>query len=360
MNISLNTLDFDIKRTTGADQAVLLPTGSIPVFLLFGDSTAGGAESLVTECLTEDRVFDEPYVGRSMGMVWNTWLTTSDGENFDASGRLGLAGAGTAFEEAVPRGGGVSPLGSTPYENLTLVDPLWGFLRGIFGLFRDETTGEIIIPRVVRVSRTGAIVGQVATAAEKAFSYNVQYYGETPGAPYAAFATPLTMLADNIDAAVTALAGTQSFLCGAVTTAGFADTKSEYNTEPGNPVNARAEFSGPALQEIREFFEERYSVDQFPMIATTARKITGGNNANDYNSIAASNISLTTWATGYDQTTLVSPDALGPNINADGNDPANPHLNGNATMRLGRLWAQTYRNLLANPEVNVTAPQLTS
>ena len=362
MNLPLNTLQFDTDRRTAVDQAVLLPTGSVPVILVFGDSTSAGADSEKEDLEDSARIVDgDPYFGREIGWLWNGWLnTTDDGATFEAPDRSGLAtsGVGTEFQRAIGLGGNSAPFSSTAAANLENVNPIYGLLRGLYGLFRDEETFEVITPRIIQAARGLTFVGLGESDAEKALSWNGAYLDETPGAPYEAYKTPLTVLKDQAVAARTSLAGTKSFLVGAFTTAGFVDTKTSNNTDDNSPATWKAANVGTALSGVRVALEDSLGVDQFPLVATGGRKVTTGGNENDYDNLRRADDSLRALAENEDMVAVTSQSGLGES--RWNPEAGNPHLTGQGSYELGLAWASAYRNLLASNTQLVTAPQFSS
>ena len=359
-NLNLNTLTFDTERRTGAaDQAVLMPAGSVPVIVVFGDSLSAGAESNYADAqeFPQTRAYDKPYVGRQIGLHWNNWLETPDGINFSTTANNGsfAGGVGTQFEESVAASPGSAPRGSQPYMALGLINPVWGLLREIYGLFRDEVTGEVIVPRVVQVARTGSFISPGdASGQTPLFSWQKDYAGIN----FSGLKSGWDTLTDVMDAVNTNLAGTDSYLVGVFTTAGYGDSLSSNNTGGADPADNMAQYVGENLQKFREDLEAEYSLDQFPFVASTPRFVEG---LNSLDTVDDSSTSLRAWEFAHDMSTTINLESLTSSPSAfSGDDRANPHTDGYGAYYLGTLWGTALRRMYSDPNEMVTGPQFTS
>ena len=357
-NLTVNTLLFDsVRRTEAADQAVLMPTGSIPIILVFGESISMGAQATVADAQLDPstRVFDAPYRGRSKGFHWNNWITTPDaGVNFDGSDRAGLAvsGSGTAFEESISKGGGVSLGAGQPYTGLAFINPVWGLLDSLYGLFRDETTGEIILPRVIQVGRTAswAHPGDASITNNVILSWAPEHDGLA-----GSYKSCYESMVDSLTAAQTSLAGTTSYLMGAFTTLGQTDTSADYNAGGANAWDNMALHVGESLQVIRDTLESDFSIDPFPFVATLPRIVV---DTNTPATMSDSRASLKTWSNAYEMSLLSDLRDLEHKPGAyPAGDNTSPHNDGRGAFGLGRMWGQTLRDAFASNETLYTVPQ---
>jgi hypothetical protein len=357
-NLICNTLQFDSqRRADAADQAILMPTGSIPVILVFGESISMGAQSTVADAQLDSstRVFDEPYRGRSKGFHWNNWITTPDaGVNFDGSDRAGLAvsSPGTAFEESISKGGGVSLGAGQLYTGLAYVNPVWGLLDSLYGLFRDESTNEIILPRVIQVGRTAswAHAGDASITNNVILSWAPEHDGLA-----GSYRSCYESMVDSLTAAQTSLAGTPSYLMGAFTTLGQSDTSTVYNAGGANAWDNMAVELGDSLQAIRDALESEFSIDPFPFVATQPRIVV---DTNDRATLKDSRASMKAWASSYEMTLLADLMDLQHRPGAyPSGDQTNPHTDGRGAFEMGRMWGQTLRNAFASTGTVYTAPK---
>jgi hypothetical protein len=186
-----------------AEAKVTLPVGTVPVFIVCGDSTSLGQTSTKYWIAEELQPYvdrqgsDWPYAandGSAFGYFWNKFLDTSgdDGVNFTkAAGLLtDITTSGDAFIPIHPRMGGKQLAGSFTYriadgspvnDYLSIasgapipdplantgaayngqpgsISPVWDFARAIKGLFVDSAGNEIA-PYFIFLGATGPRFG---------------------------------------------------------------------------------------------------------------------------------------------------------------------------------------------------------
>lgn len=364
-SINLNTMLFDSDIKTEADQAVLMPSGSVPVIVIFGDSiTSGGGTLSFSDAddareIPEARIYDSAYQGQKVGEVWNNWLTTSDGgATFSSNGRTGTTGGSGAFvgdgwEEAVSLGGRITDIPSTDWENLTNIWPWWGFLREIHGLFRDDQSGEIIPPKIICFCRSGSFVSKwnSADASAPGLSWAPFYSGQT----FSFYKSPYDCLVERMAAAQTALAGTESYLVGVFTAAGSKDTTTSLNTTDGAVETNPAAFIGEGIQDIRVALQDEFELEPFPMVAALPRLVP---DSNDLKSLGQARQAYKDWAKKYDMSSFADMKFIDYERlpMADG-DATDPHPGAQGAFELGVNFGKVYRWMLADIKQITTAPQ---